>query len=230
MKSIFALIALLIVCLAVQEASAQVGNDKLHLLVEYFLPYWRQHRARLRPYAFAQPVPVWRVARSAGSENGPAAEQPQPVRDDYIGCLAFESKFLCERITNDRRTNENVVCEIKKQFTNPILNNFVSFSITEKRVDGQGARYNLLPKKPTGLDLDLSQLKDARQLSLHWKEDKQEDGFAVQDKKCWTKLNQLLDSVQAKTITVKKVNAHDELTPSNTENIVGNFISIDFGL
>jgi len=82
------LIALLVVCLGVSTVSAQVGNSKLHLLVEYFLPYWRQHRARLRPYAFAQPVPVWRVARSADNVQ---LDEQEPVRDDYIGCLYMDA-------------------------------------------------------------------------------------------------------------------------------------------
>jgi len=135
------LIALLVVCLGVSTVSAQVGNSKLHLLVEYFLPYWRQHRARLRPYAFAQPVPVWRVARSADNVQ---LDEQEPVRDDYIGCLYMDAQLLCEKISNDRRTDESVVCDVRKNIVNPVLNNFVSFSMSSKRGNDV---FNLLPKK-----------------------------------------------------------------------------------
>jgi len=217
------LIALLVVCLGVSTVSAQVGNSKLHLLVEYFLPYWRQHRARLRPYAFAQPVPVWRVARSADNVQ---LDEQEPVRDDYIGCLYMDAQLLCEKISNDRRTDESVVCDVRKNIVNPVLNNFVSFSMSSKRGNDV---FNLLPKKPSGVNVELSELRGTRQLSLHWK-DSQDEGFEFQDKKCWDRLSNLLTSVQPTTIKVKKVNSKNELMQSGTEEIIGNLIVIDFGL
>jgi len=79
------------------------------------------------------------------------------------------------------------------------------------------------------VNVELSELRGTRQLSLHWK-DSQDEGFEFQDKKCWDRLSNLLTSVKPTTIKVKKVNSKNELMQSGTEEIIGNLIVIDFGL
>jgi len=233
MKSIFCLVALLVMCLTVSNVSAQVGNEKLHLLVEYFMPYWRQHRARLRPYAFAQPVPLWRVAR--GAEEGRVEElkvedkKTWVEESDYVGCLYFKSKLLCQRISNDHPTEERVQCEVKKRFINPALENFVSFSISDKRTEGTSERFTLFPKRPTNMNLELADLKDTRRMTLNWIADSEDEGFSFTHKECWNRMNELLSKIKPTTVRVKKVKSKDDAT-RGTENIIGNLIQLDFGL
>jgi len=232
MKSIFCLVALLFMCLTVSNVSAQVGNEKLHLLVEYFMPYWRQHRARLRPFTFAQPVPLWRVARGVEEQNVDAVKTEDkkdlsPEENDYVGCLYYKSKLLCERIANDRRTNERVECEVRKNFKNPALENFVSFSISDKRTDGKSERFNLFPKRPATMDLAVDELKGTR-MSLNWIGDSDDEGFSFTHKECWVRMNDFLSKIKPTTVRVKKINSKEEKRGS--ENVIGNLIQIDFGL
>ena len=62
MKSVLISI-FLITTITICKISCQVGNQNMELFFEYLRPFWRLHRARLRPFVFVDPAPVWRVAR-----------------------------------------------------------------------------------------------------------------------------------------------------------------------
>ena len=47
--------------IAINNVSAQDGRfQQMNLFFEYLNPAWRLHRARLRPFVFSNPDPVWR--------------------------------------------------------------------------------------------------------------------------------------------------------------------------
>jgi hypothetical protein len=57
------LIALLFLTIKICSISSQVGDPEQQSFFEYLRPFWRLHRARIRPFVFSDPVPLWRVAR-----------------------------------------------------------------------------------------------------------------------------------------------------------------------
>ena len=65
MRSI--LIATLFLTIKICSVSSQVGDAEQQSFFEYLRPFWRLHRARIRPFVFVDPAPLWRVARDTES-------------------------------------------------------------------------------------------------------------------------------------------------------------------
>ena len=63
------LLILLFLTITICHVSCQVGDEKQQLFFEYLRPYWRQHKGRIRPFVAIDPAPIWRIARSANSNE-----------------------------------------------------------------------------------------------------------------------------------------------------------------
>ena len=122
---------------------------------------------------------------------------------------------------------QRLACLVKKNFVDPLLFNFTSFEISQKKNSSakeKAVRFSLFPKREANVKITSDDLKlhnKNRVLSIHSREqDSTDEGFRVEDKECWTKIVDLLGATKfRKEIKVQKSNLHHDLWTENEYSI-----------
>ena len=111
MKSIISLVALLFACLTVSSVSGQVINDRLSLFFEYLSPVWRRHRARFVPYVFANPVHLFRLARSVDTEGSLSSIHKFFKSERLISNTQLSSILVDKQLVHCMMSNSTISCQ-----------------------------------------------------------------------------------------------------------------------
>lgn len=208
------LLVLLVLCMTTSVVVGQAINDKLSLFMEYLHPGWRKHRARYSPYAFVDPVHLWRLNKRSMSDDS----------EDLVQCIYSSDKVLCYR--ND---NDYLECDAKLNFANPLLQEFTTFGIDQIKQTEQMTKFNLLAKIPADIQTPSNEYakKNFRgvnqsPISLHSDDNTEDDGLTVNDNDCWGKLVEFLKkSNTTKKVNVERVNVKNMVWSEKT-NIIAN--------
>lgn len=208
------LLVLLVLCMTTSVVVGQAINEKLSLFMEFLHPGWRKHRARYSPFAFSDPVHVWRLAKRSLSDEG----------EDLVQCIYSAERVLCYRSDKDY-----LECDAKMNFSSPLLQQFTTFGINQLKQTEEMTKFNLLAKIPVDIQLPTNEYAKKNfngikqsPISLHSDDNSEDDGFTIVDNKCWDDMVDFLKkSTTTKTVNIEKVNVKN-MVWTEKSSIIGN--------